>query len=157
MKIKQYSLFIVLIALLGCEQASDSASKIVPLYKSCLKNFETYKTITKTQYDIDLSIRLFDVDNGYPAHPGLVGIVTINNRGSSENQQIVENGLELLCFPTHSMTTDSDELGYRIVKETLATNREQGKLENYIVISNGEAVVHFNNTSQEMKEGILRP
>lgn len=144
--------------LLGCEQSSDiQSSKIVPFYKSCLQDIESYKGIAKSRYGVDLSIKLFGPENGYPAHPGLIGVVTITNQGSSENLQVIENGLELLCFPKHSMSTDAGELGYRILDETIATNLNMGKLENYIVISDGKAVVHFNNTPKEMKEAILQP
>ena len=149
-------LLILSLSLIGsCDTSNNSKiEKIVPLYQSCLQYFEDYKKIAKDGYQVQLIKRLFSNEHIYPAHPGLIGFVEIISTGDAKNIDIVENGFELLCFPKHSMTTDADELGLRILKETLSKNLASGKIENYIVISNGQLTIHFNNTADEMKTGI---
>lgn len=155
---KYLPVIFTLLLLGSCDSSNNSKiEKIVPLYQSCLQYFDEYKKIAKDRYEVELAIKRFSVKHGYNAHPSLIGIVEVSTANNLESLEVIENGLELLCFPKHSVTTDADALGLRIVKETLSQHFEQGKTENYIVMSKEKISVHFNNTTEEMKAGIIKP
>ncbi len=122
--------------LASCSNNSkEDMGNLIPFYESCLDYIDRYKEIAWERYKVKIRITYFNANKRYQAHPGLIGVLSLSGKNTKDSLRVIENGIELVCFPIHSLNTGNDELGRKIIFDDLKHGKFTRNQEKYLVVS----------------------